>query len=277
MSIQVSAAFISQFETEVKLAYQRMGSKLTNTVRNKKNVKGKDTTFQKAGKGQAGQKSRHGNVPLMNIDHTPVLCSLGDWYAGDYVDALDELKTNIDERKIVSDSGAAAIGRKSDDLLVTAISAATTNALIATGGTGLTQAKVNATFEKLSANDVPDDGQRYFVIAPEVWTDLLGITAFSSQDYINYDSLPYKGGMVAKSWLGFMFFPFSGLQNGAGGAAEVRNLAYHHTAVGFASGADIKSDITWVGEKQAHLIVYSLSQGAVNIDELGIQCVDALR
>lgn len=277
MSIQISNAFVSQFETEVKLAYQRMGSKLTNTVRQKKGVKGKDTTFQKAGKGQAGQKSRHGNVPLMNLDHTPVLCTLQDWYAGDYIDKLDELKTNIDERKIVTESGAAAIGRKSDDLLITVLSAAVTNALIATAASGLTQAKVNTTFERFGANDVPDDGNRYFVVAPECWTDLLGITAFSSSDYIGANDLPYAGGMVAKRWLGFMFFPFTGLQNGAGGAAEVRNVAYHMTAAGFASGQDIQSDITWAGEKQATLVVYSMSQGAVNIDETGIQTVDALR
>lgn len=277
MSVQISNSFISMFESEVKLAYQRMGSKLTNTVRNKKGIKGKDTTFQKVGKGQAGQKSRHGNVPLMNIDHTPVPLTLSDWYAGDYVDALDELKTNIDERKVITESGAAAIGRKSDDLLITSLAAATVNPLIAAGGTGLTQAKVNTVFERFGANDIPDDGQRYFVVSPDVWTDLLGITAFSSADYVGDADLPYKGGMVAKRWLGFMFFPFSGLPNGAGGATEVRNVAYHMTAAGFGSGQDVKSDITWSGEKQAHLIVYSMSQGAVNIDETGIQTVDAVR
>jgi hypothetical protein len=116
------------------------------------------------------------------------------------------------------------------------ISPATTNALIATGAAGLTQTKVNTTFERFGANDIPDDGERYFAVGPECWTDLLGITAFSSSDYIDTQELPYKGGMVAKRWLGFLFFPFSGLANGAGGAAEVRNYAYHRTSVGFASG-----------------------------------------
>lgn len=277
MSQQISNAFIKQYEDEVKAAYQRMGSKLLNTVRKKNNVKGLSTTFQKVGKGTAGQKTRHGMVPVMNIDHTPIECVLSDWYAGDYVDKLDELKTNIDERKVITDAGASALGRKSDDLLVTSLSAATANPVIAAGGTGLTQAKVNTVFERFGTGDIPDDGERYWVIGPEGWTDLLGITAFSSADFIGPDDLPYKGGMVAKRWMGFMWFPFSGLAPGAGGATETRSLAYHRTAEGFASGQEIESDVTWVGERQAHFIAHSMSQGACNIDELGIQVVDYLK
>ena len=78
MSNSVDQAFIKKFEEEVKLAYQRMGSKLVNTVRTKFNIGAKDTTFQKIGKGAAGQKSRHGLVPLMNLDHTNVTATLAD-------------------------------------------------------------------------------------------------------------------------------------------------------------------------------------------------------
>jgi hypothetical protein len=53
----------------------------------------------------------------MNLDHQPVTCTLADYYAGDYVDKLDELKTNIDERGVIAQSGANALGRKSDDLI----------------------------------------------------------------------------------------------------------------------------------------------------------------
>ena len=277
MSVQIDQAFIRQYEAEVHTAFQRMGSKLLNMIRRKTNVKGDRTTFQKVGKGTAGTKSRHGDVPLMNIDHTPVACTLADYYAGDYVDKLDELKTNIDEKKVVTEAGAAALGRKSDELIVNAMSVDTTNALIATGAAGLTQTKVNTTFERFGSLDIPDDGLRYFAVAPECWTDLLGITAFSSADYVGPGELPYKQGLVAKRWLGFMFFPFSGLANGAGGATEVRNMAWHQRCVGGASGQDVSTDITWEGKKQAHLIVSSMSQGACVIDGTGIQNVDALR
>lgn len=273
MSAPISNAFIKQYESEVHTAYQRMGSKLTNMTRKKTGITGTSTTFQKVGKGTAGQKSRHGLVPLMNIDHTPIECVLADYYAGDYVDKLDELKTNIDERKVSTEAGAAAMGRKSDDIVVTAFG----GTLIATGATGLTTTKINTVYEAFGANDVPDDGERYFAVDPKCWTDLLTITAFSSSDYVGPDKLPYAGGMVAKMWMGFMFFPFSGLADGAGGAADARNLAWHKNALGFAVGADISTDVTWEGTRQAHFIAHSMSQGAVSIDDLGQYRIDAVR
>lgn len=274
MSASITNAFIEQFESEVHIAYQRMGSKLGGFVR-KKMVKGDRTTFFKAGKGTAGTKSRHGLVPLMSIDHNSVECVMSDYYAADYVDKLDELKINIDERRIVAQAGASALGRKTDELIVDVMGDANDNAVIATGAAGLTDTKVKDTFEVFGDNDIPDDGQRYFLVDPKGWTDLLGITAFSSADFIGADSLPYKGGMVAKQWMSFTFIGFTGLEPGAGGAGtDVRGLAFHRTSTGLGVGQEVSTSIDWIAERAAHLITSSMSQGAVVIDELGIQCVD---
>jgi hypothetical protein len=161
LSTSIDQAFIKQFEQEVHQAYQRMGSKLRNTVRVKNGVQGSSTVFQKVGKGSASTKARHGKVPVMNIDHTPIECQLLDFYAGDWVDHLDELKINIDERQVLANAGAFALGRKTDELILTALGQ-TTN--VAGAGTdGLTKAKVLEAFEMLGDMDVPDDGQRYAV------------------------------------------------------------------------------------------------------------------
>jgi len=106
----IDQAFIKQFESDVHVAYQRMGSKLQGTIRVKPNVQGSQARFQKVGKGSAVQKSRHGQVPVMNLDHTNVDVTLSDYYSADYVDSLDELKTNIDERSVVAQSSAGALG-----------------------------------------------------------------------------------------------------------------------------------------------------------------------
>jgi hypothetical protein len=266
MAIDINDAFVKQFESEVHMAYQRMGSKLRNTVRYKGNVRGSSTTFQKVGKGTAGTKSRHGNVPVMTIDHTPVECTLSDFYAADYVDKLDELKINHDERMVVTQSAAAAIGRKTDDLIVTALDS-TSNTITESSTTGLNQTKVNTVFEFFGNNDVPDDGERYFVISPGSWTDLLGLNAFSSADFVGPDELPYKGGMVAKRWMGFMWMTFSGLSV----ASNIRkNFAYHRSALGVAAGSEVQTEMNYVPEKAAHLATSMMSQGAVLIDSNGV-------
>ena len=124
MSTDVTLAFTKQFEADVHQAYQQHGSKLRNTVRFKNNVKGSTTVFQKVGKGIASGKARHGLVPVMSIDHTPVECELHDYYAGDWVDALDELKMSIDERLVIANAGAYALGRKTDELIIDALNKA---------------------------------------------------------------------------------------------------------------------------------------------------------
>jgi len=125
MSTNIEPAFIKHFQSDVHLQYQRMGSKLRNTVRVKNNIVGSSTTFQKVGKGTASTKARHGKVPVMNVDHTPVECTLADYYAGDWVDSLDELKTNINERMVVAKAGAFALGRKTDELVITQLDTST--------------------------------------------------------------------------------------------------------------------------------------------------------
>lgn len=272
MSTSIDTAFIQQFESEVHLAYQRTGSKLRGTVRYKSGVIGSSTNFQKTGKGVAGTKGRHGEVPVMNVTHTVVNCPVADYYAGDWVDALDELKTNIDERSIVANSGAYALGRKTDSLITTAWSASNTQ--VVNGGTGLDKTKVLKAFETINTADVPDDGDRFFVVSPQCWNHLLNVTEFANSQYVGTDgALPFTMGVTAKQWLGATFFQFTGLPK----ASTIRsNFLFHRSSTGLAVGSDVKSDITWHGDRAAHFINNSMSMGSVVIDSLGVIMVDAV-
>lgn len=264
MSNQIENAFIRHFQSEVHQAYQRQGSKLRATVRSKNNVRGASTTFQKVGKGSATTKERHGQIAPMNLDHEPVECHLVDYYAGDWIDKLDELKINIDERMVVANAGAYALGRTTDELIIDALGESQTFA----GGDsdGLTKEKVLEAFEMLGAEDVPDDGDRVAVVGWKQWSELLEIDEFANADYIGSDELPWKG-TQAKRWLGAMWMPHSGLKTEAG--ARLCHW-YHKSAVGHASGADVTSDITWHGDRAAHFVNNMMSQGACLIDAKGV-------
>lgn len=273
MATQISNAFIKQFEAEVHMAYQRMGSKLRNTIRQSNNVTGNQARFQKVGKGAASTKSRHGQVNTMEVTHSNVDVTLADFYAADYVDTLDELKTNIDERQVLAQSAAAALGRKMDQLIIDVLDAGSNSANIAHGSAGLTLAKALTVYETFGEADVPDDGQRYFVVSPAGWADLLQIDQFSRAEYVGEADLPYAGGMTAKKWLGFTFFTHSGL------TVDSSNRdchAYHSSALGLATGSDVRTEINYVPEKVSNLITSYFSAGAVEIDGDGmIQCIIA--
>lgn len=191
MSTSVELSFVKNFEAEVHLQYQQMGSKLRSTVRTKNNVVGSSTIFQRVGKGTASTKARHGKVPVMNVDHTPIECTLQDYYAGDWVDQLDELKTNINEQQVVAKAGAYALGRKTDELIITQLG--TSSQFAGSDVDGLTKAKVLAAFEKMGDVEVPDDSQRFAVVGWKQWSELLNIQEFANADYVGDDDLPWKG------------------------------------------------------------------------------------
>jgi hypothetical protein len=267
MTITIDQAFVKQFEREVHEAYQRQGSKLKNTVRSVTNVQGASTTFQKIGKGTASTKSTHGMVPVMNLAHSNVECALQDYYAGDWIDKMDELKININERQVIANAGAHALGRKTDELIISALGTASQN-VIADGGVGLTKAKVLSAFETFGAKDVPDDGARFAVIGWKQWSDLLAINEFVSADYIGHDQLPYTSMTQAKMWLGTIWIPHTGLPITGGGVRSC--YFYHKTAIGHASGSDVQTDISWHGDRAAHFVNNMMSQGAALVDDTGV-------
>ncbi|MGB0719532.1 MAG: phage capsid protein [Bdellovibrionales bacterium] len=267
MSTSIDQAFIKQFEREVHEAYQRQGSKLRNTVRTISNVNGSSAVFQKVGKGTASTKSTHGMVPVMNLDHTNVEVTLSDYYAGDWIDRLDELKVNIDERQVIANAGANALGRKTDELIIDALDAASTNT-IADGNEGLTKAKILEAFETFGEADIPDDGQRYCVVGWKQWSELLAIDEFVNADYIGPDALPFATITQAKMFLGTIFIPHSGLPIDG---SDIRSCFwYHRTSVGHAAASDVQTDVSWHGDRAAHFVNNMMSQGAGLIDENGI-------
>jgi hypothetical protein len=45
---------------------------------------------------------------------------------------------------------------------------------------------------------------------------------------------------------------------------------YHKTAIGHAIGAEVKTDVSWHGDRAAHFVNNSMSQGAGMIDASGV-------
>ena len=263
MANTIDTAFITQFETEVHLAYQRMGSKLRNTVRTVANVSGSTARFQKIGTGTASTKSRNGQVTPMELTHTTVDVSMSDFYAAEFIDKLDELKTNIDERQAVATSAAAALGRKTDELLYTAMDSGANSSQLHDTNSAVEKADVLSAFETFGTNNIPEDGGRYIAMHPKGYADLFLITEFASSDFVGEQNLPYAGGMSMKEFLGFKIFSTSAITAG-------KNMVYHTSAVGLGIGAYVSTELNYVPEKVSHLATSMMSMGAVVIDNNGV-------
>jgi len=239
-----------------------MGSKLRNTVRST-NVTGSTARFQVIGKGTASTKTRNGDVTTMELAHTNVEATMADYYAAEYIDKLDELKININERQAVAQSAAAALGRQTDALITTAMDAGANSTQIADTGGALVKADLLTLFETFGAEDIPEDGQRYLAMSPAGFADLFNINEFASSDYVGPQNLPFAGGMTMKEFLGFKIFSTSAVAGG-------KNFAYHARAVGIGINSDVQTEINYVPQKVAHLATSMMSMGSVVIDDDGV-------
>jgi hypothetical protein len=281
MSNSIDQAFIRQYEAEVHHVFQRQGGILRSTVRVKDNIVGKSTTFQKIGKGTASTKARHGVITPMNQDHTPIECTLADFYAGDWVDKLDEAKTNVDERMALAQGGAWALGRKVDDQIITELGLTSQSA---SNWTVTSQAAIrNSAISMVTAlfsNDVPNDGNIFVAVTPKAWAFLMTVDEFKRSDYVTDASLPYVVGapvMSFKRWMNANWVMHTGLAGK--GTSTATLLAWHKSSIGYATGAHagnaaqnqaVAADITWHGDRAAHFVNHMMSGGAKLIDDTGV-------
>ncbi len=262
----LDSAFVKHYEAEVHNAYQRMGSKLRNTVRTRNNIRGSHAVFHKIGKLNVSEKAYGAQISTSGTGaQTPAQAELTNYYVGEWVDTLDEIKTSTDEKMALAQAGAYALGRKTDDLIIQAMTNHSGSAGATSAPAGLTRDKILETFQLLGENDVPDDGQRYALVGWKQWSDLLKISEFASSDYVGDENLPWKG-TQAKQWLGTLWMPHSGLTKVG---SKRTCLWYHQSAIGHAIGKDITTDISWHGDYASHFVNNMMSQGATVIDERG--------
>lgn len=281
MSTSITTSFVRQYERDVHHAFQKRGAILRPAVRTKDGVVGSSTTFQKIGTGTATTKSRHGLVTPMNQSHTAIQCTISDFYAGDYVDKLDEAKIVHDERMAIAQGGAWALGRKVDDQIFTIMDDTTQSSVSLTvTNFGTVQSSLLALIQALNSNDVPNDGQRYAALTPFAWSCAMTVESFASADYVGPTGLPFTEGAPMhswKSWMGVMWTVHTGCPGE--GTASAKGFAWHKTAVGYATGAHagnvasnqaVAADIWWHGQRVAHFVNHMMSGGACLIDDPGV-------
>jgi len=283
MSTSITTAFITEYDSKVHEVFQRQGSYLKDAVRLKDGVIGSTAVFQKIGTGTATTKARHGTITPMNQTHTAPSVTLADFYAGDWVDKLDEAKININERDALASGGAMALGRKVDDQITTVLdtTSQTTITLTMTNPRTII-ATANEFCEAAWNNDVPNDGQVFAVVTPRYWSQLMMAPQFQSADWVGTDGQEFKQGPAVgrakwKDWLGVKWKMQTGLPGA--GTATAKVFIWHKTAIGYAiaqsagnvaGNESVAADITWHGDRAAHFVNHMMSGNAVMIDDTGV-------
>ena len=271
MAINISNAFVTLFDAEVKQAYQAE-SVLRNTVRLRTGVEGSTHKFPKIGKGVAQVRVPQTDVTPMNVDYSQATATLSDYIAAEYSDIFNQAKVNFDERQELVQVVSKSIGRRADQLIIDSLTAASTSLTVASsiGGasTNMNMDKLIETKKLMDAGNVPMQGRNILIHANNL-AGLLGETQVTSSDYNNVKAL-VQGDI--DTFMGFKFYVIGDRDEGGLTLAtgDRTCFAWHQSAVGMAEGIGIKTEINYIPEKTSYLVASMFSAGAVAIDAEGI-------
>lgn len=284
MSLELSNAASTQFDSEVKHAYQGIG-KLLGTVTTRNGVVGDTYKFERMGKGLASERTAPSSaVTPMDITHVRPSATLTDWEAPEYTDIYNKAEVNFDEVQQLAQTIAKALGRRRDQFCIDAMVAGTYSTTpaageggqVAKGTTDLTVAKLRAAQKYFDDNEI-DESDRFVVATSSQKASLLGETEVTSSDYASVKAL--VNGDV-DTFLGFKF-KWIGTR-GEGGLPKATNdrsvFAYHKSAIGEAIGIEMKTRVDYVPQNSSWLSNGILKGGATIIDNEGIVeiiCVEA--
>jgi hypothetical protein len=268
MSVNLSPVAVTEFDSMVKHAYQN-ASLLRNAVTVRNNVVGDTYKFRSMGKGTASARgTTQTDVTPMNVAHGLITATLANYVAPEYTDIFDQAEVNFDEKQELAKTIAGALGRRLDDIVITAMDAATPAATVGTGSTALAatdliDAKVELVKGGVGSADL------YCAISGAGLAGLLADEKVSSADYQNVKAL--VNGEV-NTFAGFNVIVIE--DRTVGGLTTTSDVtagyAFAKDAIGLAIGVDNKTTIDYVPEKVSYLCNGMLKAGAAVRDTAGL-------
>jgi hypothetical protein len=277
MSVQLSNAFVTLFDAEVKQAYQGKAM-LVGAVRQRRGVEGSTVRFPKVGRGVATPRITQTDVTPLNVGFSNVTCTLQDWNAAEYSDIFSQAKVNFDERSELVQVLGNAIGRRQDQLILDALTAASGTGTVSNdiGGTdtNLNVAKLRDAKRLLDRANVPPEG-RHIILHASGLASLLSETAVTSSDFNTVKAL--VSGEI-NTFLGFTFHVMGDRTEGGliiDGNLDRTCFAFHKDAIGYAEGIAPRTEVNYIPEKTSFLVNSVFSAGAIAIDAEGIVKITA--
>ncbi len=284
MSIEIPVSYVEQFSANVHLLAEQKMSRLRNSVRQDP-VTGESAAIERVGGIDKANviASLHGDTPLNNTPHSRRWLFMQDFDVADLIDKQSRVKLLIDPDSVYTRRHAGTMGRTMDDTIIAALegnaaegkTGTTLVALpaaqkIASGGTGMTIAKLIQAKEKLDAAEVDEFIPRFAVISSRGLRDLLEDDKITSNDFNTVKAL-VRGEI--DTFLGFTFLRSERLTKTGN---DRQNFCYAMDGVTLGIGANPQSIASPRPDKRMSQQIYTYgSWGAVRVEDVMVVQVDS--
>lgn len=287
MSTTVTTQFVVKWDTALRLEAQQTESRLMKAVVDRGTIEGASFTINNlSSAGQFDENTvRHGDTVWSEIDHTARNAVMRDFYKAFPLDRNDipKMLVNPVTGGQYMSSLMAAKNRKVDDIIYqaglgTILSQDGTTSytlpagqIIASGGTGLTKAKIIQARSIFRANEADEENgeELFFTYDDLALQQVLADTTLTSSDFMAVQML--QSGNVKGKWLGFTWVPYQALNRDG----SVRSaMAWAKSAIHFGKGYEEGNVTRRADKKDTWQVSMAASYGAGRQDEKKVVRVD---
>ena len=264
-----------QFQSEIKLCYQKRDSLYADLVTVRPVPVGDRTYFNRSHAGTpAGQKARFGKIPRNGGSLDRVPCDLETYYAGDEIDEQEVSSTSANGMLVITDNAMASMNTRVDDLILTAINSST-QTVADSASSIFTLDTAKAIWNHFQSNHVFRNREMPIInVGVHQWNQLMDIKQFYHADAITANDLPYlfTKAETGRFWMDMVWRVDPDLPAGTTEGTTKCN-AFVKSCVGLALGG---VDKVRVRETDDDTILYYMRRklGAVLIDETGALTFD---
>ena len=234
------------YSAEFVSAYEQKQSYLRGTVQTEGEVKGNTFIFILEGTAdEAVERGANGNIPYAGDNQTSASCELKEYHHLARKNNFNIVSSSVPQRLSMQRRGVISINKKNDALILTQLDT-TTYATNSDAAAAASLALLSEAVAILDQNGVPRDGERYGLLTPKAWQQMLKVNQFSSGDFV--PDQPFMRGTEWRLWnsVKWTVHPYlSGV-----GTATAKCFAFHKFSVG--SAINMGEMQTRVGANEEH-------------------------
>lgn len=277
MTVLAPNWFTTQYSNRSMHIYQVQGNRLRPMVTMATSFNGSEkAVFWIAGKSKAYKKTRaQRNIPG-NSDRKKIEATLYTWTAFETIEEFDLDRMTVDEREVVYQSGAMALGRATDIEIYSIMKAAKTSADVDYSSGAFSAAAALDMCSLLQAQKVPWDGQAYCGLPAKQWNQLLASKQVYEAQAIGGD-LPFTKATDTRFWNGVNWF--LQVEEDAEDFYRVPSsnkqdiMMWHKSAMGWGNKEEVNTRIVWDNYEDVWTVNMKVKGGAIALQEgRGIVC-----
>lgn len=247
MSNQAPTWFTTQYDSRVTHVYQAQGNMLRPTITMATRVEAAKATFWVAGSGTARKKLRSQRAVPMNTARKKIEVDLSTWEAFDTCEEYDLDRMNVNEKEVLVQTGAMALGRSTDQEIIDVVAAAAPTSgigFVGDGTTAFTLGHAMAMCQQMQKRVKKWDGQTYCPLPSLYWNQFLSWKQVNSSEHVGAD-LPFVKATDTRFWNGVNWFLMDDDVFPVPAANQMDALMWHKSAVGWGNNTDLRSIWDW--------------------------------